>query len=73
MAIKQELNALLTTEMDRKMFLKLAGTSVVAVTGFNTVIKALGQLSADKDTSTKQSVRTGRGYGNSGYGSKTIV
>lgn len=74
MAIRKELDGLLTKPMDRKDFLKHVGVGIIAVTGVAAVIRTLGSLGAAEPTTAKPiAVTRKRGYGNSGYGSKTEI
>jgi hypothetical protein len=71
MAIKQELGILFNKEMDRGQFLKHIAVGAIAVTGATAIIKAINGVN-NTMTPAKPTV-TRRGYGNSGYGSKTEV
>lgn len=66
MAIKEELNTLLTKKMDRKDFLKHIGIGVVAVTGLSAFLKALAP--APKKAAVQQTNASQYGYGGSVYG-----
>lgn len=60
--IKQQTQALLNKEMDRKDFLKHVGIAALLVTGVSAVIGGLGQVG--RSNVAVQS----RGYGGSPYG-----
>jgi hypothetical protein len=68
MAIKTQINALLQEKMDRKDFLKYAGTVALGIIGFTGLFRMLlgsRGLSAPTDTAPRQ---RGNGYGSSSYG-----
>lgn len=63
--IKNNINQLLETEMDRKDFLKLLGFGVVAATGVTQILKAMTQQTPPKQVTP---VANAQSYGNSVYG-----
>lgn len=65
MAIKEELNNLLTKKMDRKDFLKHVGIAVVAVTGLSAIIKTLAPVQTKQPSVARSN---SSGYGSSAYG-----
>ena len=68
MAIKTQIEALLKEEMDRKDFLKYAGTVTLGVIGFTGLVRMLlgsRSLTSAPDGKTKLQ---GSGYGSSSYG-----
>lgn len=67
MAIKQELNTLLSKKMDRKDFLRHMVIGVVALTGVGALVKTLAPVPAATTTSKTPSQN---GYGTSVYGGK---
>ena len=60
--VKQQIEKVLTTEMDRKDFLKHVGLAVVAVAGVGSLLSALGRFGQ------VHSSRSSNGYGGSPYG-----
>lgn len=62
MAIKTELNTLLSQKMDRKDFLRNVGIGLVAITGLTTLLRTLAP------TTVQQQERSSMGYGSSAYG-----
>jgi hypothetical protein len=69
MAIKEQLNTLLTKKMDRRDFLKHVGVGLVAVSGVSAIVKTLGSVSTTT-TPAKSAGTTMRGYGSSTYGGR---
>ncbi len=65
MAIKQELNTLLSKKMDRKDFLKVVGVGVVAATGIGSLIRAINPSASQTRVGSAPS---SQGYGSSAYG-----
>jgi len=68
MAIKTQINALLQEKMDRKDFLKYAGTIALGVVGFTGLFRMLlgsRGLSVPSDSTLRP---RGNGYGSSSYG-----
>lgn len=62
--MKDELDALLQKEMDRKAFLKHVAIGFVALTGISTVIKALNGVTGSSNK------KYTHGYSSSVYGGK---
>lgn len=60
--IKQQTQALLNKEMDRKDFLKHVGIAALLVTGVSAVLGGLGQVTRQSSSDRN------RGYGGSPYG-----
>jgi hypothetical protein len=68
MAIKTQIEALLQEKMDRKDFLKYAGTVALGVIGLTGLLRMLlGSRGFDVPTGNSSKPR-GSGYGNSSYG-----
>lgn len=65
MAIKQELNTLLTKKMDRKDFLKVVGVGVIAATGIGTLLRT---INPSQSQTRVGSASNAQGYGSSAYG-----
>lgn len=68
MAIKTQIHALLQEKMDRKDFLKYAGTVALGIIGFTSLFRMLlgsRGLSAPNDVAPRP---RGNGYGSSSYG-----
>jgi hypothetical protein len=63
--IKQSINNLLETEMDRKDFLKMVGLGLAAVVGVGQVVSALSKAQHSKQTSRLPSASD---YGQTAYG-----
>jgi hypothetical protein len=69
MAIKSQIDALLQEKMDRKDFLKYAGTVALGVIGVTGLVRMLvGNRGLTGPTSDGSSKSQGNGYGNSSYG-----
>ncbi|RWZ78278.1 MAG: hypothetical protein EOT05_00735 [Candidatus Microsaccharimonas sossegonensis] len=68
MQIKTQIDALLQEKMDRKDFLKYAGTVALGVIGITGLVRMLlggrGLIGPEVDNGKSQ----GRGYGSSSYG-----
>ena len=62
--IKNTLNQLLETEMDRKDFLKLLGLGAVAAVGVTQILKAVSQSSSSRPAPAAKA----QSYGSSLYG-----
>jgi len=73
MALKQELDTLLNTEMDRKTFIKHIAFAAAMVTGVSVFAKMIGsmnrgQMNIAQISGASEPRRTG--YGRVGYGTK---
>ena len=68
MAIKTQINALLQEKMDRKDFLKYAGTIALGVVGFTGLFRMLLGSHGLNVSSDSTSRPQGNGYGSSSYG-----
>lgn len=71
MAIKTQIDALLQEKMDRKDFLKYAGTVVLGVIGITGLVRMLlgsRGLTGLDDGGSNNGKGKGGGYGSSGYG-----
>jgi hypothetical protein len=69
MAIKTQINALLQEKMDRKDFLKYAGTVVLGVIGITGLVRMLlGSRELHTPTAGGESNQQGSSYGGSSYG-----
>jgi hypothetical protein len=66
-AIKNQIDALLQEKMDRKDFLKYAGTVVLGIIGVTGILRmVLGTRGTT--TISSEGSKEGNGYGNSAYG-----
>ncbi|MDB5179696.1 MAG: hypothetical protein JWN12_328 [Candidatus Saccharibacteria bacterium] len=69
MAIKSQIDALLQEKMDRKDFLKYAGTVALGIIGVTGLVRMLvGDRGSTGSTSEGASKSQGSGYGSSSYG-----
>lgn len=69
MAIKSQIDALLQEKMDRRDFLKYAGTVALGIIGVTGLVRMLlGSRGLAGPTSDGASKPQGSGYGNSSYG-----
>lgn len=62
--MKNDLNNLLSKEMDRTDFLKHVGIAVIAMTGFASIVRALGGFNSHKAVSN--------GFGSGSYGGNKL-
>ncbi len=69
MAIKQQINTLLTKKMDRRDFFKHVGVGIVAVSGVSAIVKTLGTVTTIGEQPKQKAVAM-RGYGSSVYGGR---
>jgi len=69
MAIKAQIDALLQEKMDRKDFLKYAGTVILGIIGVTGLVRMLlGSRDFTLPSTQEPSKQQGRGYGMSSYG-----
>ena len=68
MPIKDQIDALLQEKMDRKDFLKYAGTIVLGVVGITGIVRMLLGSRGMLDQTPTPTAKTSNGYGSSSYG-----
>lgn len=66
MALRKEIDTLLTTKMDRKDFLRSVAIGLVAITGLSTIIRMVAPTRTNKQAVSAAP----QGYGSSVYGGK---